>query len=75
MNTTSGRLFANRGLNVTGPNEPFGAGILAKGGIGVRAEGGIGVFATSTSGSWAGLFNGDVRVTGTLTKADTAVRN
>ena len=68
MNTTSGQLFANRGLNATGPNEPFGAGIIAKGGIGVRAEGGIGLFASSTSGSWAGLFNGDVRVTGTLTK-------
>lgn len=45
------------------------AGVVATGGIGVQATGNPGVLAfTSTPGGLAGRFNGDVVITGTLTK-------
>jgi hypothetical protein len=68
MDTSSGRLSANRGINAAGGGGLFSAGVLATGGIGVQAEAPLAVFAKTTTGSWAGYFDGDVRVIGTLTK-------
>jgi hypothetical protein len=70
MDTSSGEFGATRGLTVTGIPGIFRPGLKATGNIGVWAEGGIGLYAASTGGSYAGLFSGDVRVTGTLTKAN-----
>ena len=47
MDTTSGQLNANRGLNVTGGGGAFQPAIKATGNIGVQAEGPIALFASS----------------------------
>jgi hypothetical protein len=57
----------NGGLNVTNRS---GYGIRASGSAaGMEVQGPVGMVASSTSGGYAGLFSGDVRVTGRLQKA------
>ena len=57
------------GLNVTATTGDFATAITSTGKIGVLTEGVIGISAVSTSGgTFAGLFNGDVSVSGTLKK-------
>jgi hypothetical protein len=55
----------NGGLNATNHS---GYGIRASGNVGMDVQGPVGMVASSTSGGYAGLFNGDVRVTGRLQK-------
>jgi hypothetical protein len=61
----SGQLNVSGELNATNRS---GYGIRATGNVGMDVQGPIGMVASSTSGGYAGLFNGDVRVTGTLQK-------
>lgn len=60
MNTTTGA------VKILGGNHPFQSALFSRGNIGIIAEGAAsGIIATAPN---AGVFNGDVRITGQLSK-------
>jgi hypothetical protein len=69
---TGGNDFGGAGVTATGGDGSYlgGDGIDAYGGAG-SFEGGVGILATGGSGAFtlAGLFDGDVQVTGTVSKS------
>jgi hypothetical protein len=83
---TSGTLNAGGSINagggfftsVTGgttavfASSDTGTGLFASGGIGVIGEGGTGVYGISTGNGPAGLFSGDVQLTGRITSYNNA---